>query len=234
VLRRYATQLLALRSEAESDLRAEEVGSAGHLAIAASTIPGEYLLPPVLARLRQTHVGLALTVEVSDTGRALEAVLGGRCELALVGSQTKDRRLELYPFAEDEIILIGPAHNRFELPGPGDLRGIPIIVRGEGSGTRMAVADVFARSVGGEGPGPMVEVGSTEAVKQCVLAGLGLAFVSKVAVADELAQGRLREVALEGLPVHRRFHAATRRSATLSSGAEALLELLVPGRNLPV
>ena len=227
LFRGYARQLLALREEAEAALSAQKEGAAGSVAVAASTIPGEYLLPAALARLRRSHPGVSVSVSVLDSRRAIAALVADECELALIGSRPKDRRLVVKPFARDEVILVAPSPNPFAIPSDGSLVGVPLVLRQEGSGTRAAVAEVLARSRAlTEDAGAIVEVGSTEAAKRSVLAGLGLAFVSRHAVAEELASQRLVEVELAGLPLRRDFFLATRRGATLSPAAEALVTLL--------
>jgi DNA-binding transcriptional LysR family regulator len=227
LMRRYARQLLALREEAEAALDAQKDGAAGSVAVAASTIPGEYLLPPQLARLRRSHPGVSVSITVLDSRRAVAALVAGECELALIGARPKDRRLVVKPFARDEVVLVALAPNPFAMPADGSLAGVPLVLRQEGSGTRAAVAEVLARSRAlTDDAGAIVEVGSTEAAKRSVLAGLGLAFISRYAVAEELAGGRLSEVELAGLPVAREFYVATRRGATLSPAAAALAGLL--------
>lgn len=235
LLRGYAERLWALRGEALEQLRAESHGQRGRVVVAASTIPGEYLLPPFLARLRLSHPGVSVRVEVSESARALASLVARECDLALVGRRPPDRALVARPFAEDEVVLVGPSPNPFTPPGQPleveSLRHVPLVLRGEGSGTRAAVAELLARASTElapdvDGAAARVVVGSTEAAKRCVLAGMGLAFLSRHAVADELAAGRLQLVPLPGTPVARRFWVVTLRDRSPSSAAAALLALL--------
>jgi LysR family transcriptional regulator, low CO2-responsive transcriptional regulator len=225
MLRRYAGQLMALRQEAVGRLTDADEGKAGHVAIAASTIPGEYLLPGALARLRTTHPHVSVTMSVSDSRRAVGSLLSRECDLALVGSRTADSRLVYTAFAQDEVIVVAASPNPWA-GHQGSLEGVPLIVRSEGSGTRAAAAEVLAAARTGASPAPVVEVGSTEATKRCVLAGLGVAFVSRLAVADELARGELVTCAVPGTPIRRTFFVASLRSTTLSAAAAALVEIL--------
>ncbi len=232
-LRGYAERLCALRGEALEDLRQEASGQRGQITVAASTIPGEYLLPERLAALRKTHPGVSVRVEISESSRAVASLIARECDLALVGRKPQDRSLIAEPFAEDEVVLVGPEPSPFGEPeGAPDeawLGRVPLVVRGEGSGTRAAVASVMAR-VPTEPQGPVrVVVGSTEAAKRCVLAGLGLSFVSRLAVADEIESGRLKVVPMPGTPVPRQFWAVRARDRSPSSAAAALLELLSRG-----
>jgi DNA-binding transcriptional LysR family regulator len=95
-----------------------------------------------------------------------------------------------------------------------------------GWGRRGGVALVLARAAADGEAAARVVVGSTEAAKRCVLAGMGLAFLSRHAVADELEAGRLELVPLPGTPVARRFWVVSLRERSPSSAAAALLALL--------
>jgi phosphonate transport system ATP-binding protein len=214
---------VALREEALRRLRAEERGESGRVTIAASTIPAEYLLPPLMAEFRRARPGVAFEVAVSDSRGALAALLAQECELAVVGARVPDKRLLYAPFADDEVVLVAPPPSRRGGPGRSD-RALPLIARQEGSGTRAAVARLV------DAEAAPIQVGSSEAAKRCVLAGLGAAFLSRRAVADELDAGRLVVVAAPGTPARRRFVVARWRSATLTAPARAFLQLMQKNR----
>jgi DNA-binding transcriptional LysR family regulator len=228
VLERYARRILDLRDHALEQLQAQERGELGRLTIAASTIPADYLLPPVLARFAQLHPRVGIRIEVSDSRRALERLLAQEADLAVVGAVRADRRLRFTAFAEDEIVLVGRAQHPLTSKRPTalELAKMRLIVREEGSGTRQA-AQAFIAHQGSDGP-PMLEVGSTTAAMQCVLEGAGLALLSRRAVEKELRDGTLAALAVTGLPVRRRFHLVRARAAspsTLSRGfSQALLQ----------
>ena len=230
LLRRYAERILTLREEAMASLRAEETGESGSVVVAASTIPAEFLLPPVLAVLRRARPGVRVTVAVSDSRKAAATLLAQECDLALVGALPPDKRVVSVPFAHDEIVLAGPCPNPFAPDGrlePEALGRTPLILREEGSGTRDAAAPLLAFDSGPFARGPLVQVGSTEAARRCVLEGLGLTFISRWAVEEDIAAGRVCLVELPGVPVRRELYALYLRSVSLSPAAEALLDALL-------
>lgn len=233
ILRGYAERLCSLRNDALQQLRAESEGERGRVVVAASTIPGEYLLPGYLAALRQTHPGVSVRIDVSESSRALAALVADECDLALVGRRPTERGLVAHPFADDDVVLVGPRPNPFVSPGTkveaSLLSRTPLVLRGEGSGTRAAVADLLAQAAIELASSASVVVGSTEAAKRCVAAGLGLSFLSRVAVADELRAGRMEIVPLPGTPVSRRFWMVHRRDRSLSSAASSLASRLRAG-----
>lgn len=230
VLRRYAARIVGLRDQVLVRLRKVESLEEGEVTVGASTIPAEYLLPPALSAFCREHPAVDVRVLVSDSRRATAALLAEECDLALVGARTRDARIAFTPFAEDEIVLVGALPDA--IPSgrvtARELRRMPLLIREEGSGTREAVADLLARNgvLMRSGAG-RIEIGSTEALKRCALAGLGLAFISRRAVEEELTAGRLALVRVPGLTVRRTFYAARLRRRTLPAAARALVRVLL-------
>jgi DNA-binding transcriptional LysR family regulator len=225
ILQPYAERIVSLCDEARARLRSGEDGEVGRLVLAASTVPGEYLLPALLAELRRRHPRIRVEMSVSDSEKAAAAVLAKEADLAIVGSKPRDRRLEAELFASDEIVLVGPVPNPFAPEGKlslKELRDVPLILREQGSGTREAIARILPhlgeRSVA-------LRVGSSEAAKRCVQHGLGLAFLSRQAVATELAAGLFQVVELPGTPVRRTFYVVRNRTVSPSPAVRAFLEL---------
>jgi DNA-binding transcriptional LysR family regulator len=229
ILQPYAERIVALVDEAAARLRAGEEGEVGRLVIAASTIPGEYILPAILAEHRARHPRIRIEMTVSDSEKASSAVLAKEADVALVGSKPRDRRLAASVFASDEIVLVGlkstplAPHGKLTLK---ELRGVPLILREQGSGTRDAIARILPH-VTAEGEGAVaLRVGSTEAAKRCVQHGLGLAFVSRQAVAAELAAGLFQVVDVPGTPARRTFYVVRHRGVTPSAPLRSFLELV--------
>ena len=228
-LRGYAERIVTTRDEALELLRDGPAGGACKLVVAASTIPAAYLLPPALAELRAVNAESSVTVAVSDSSRALAALRARDCDLAVVGAREPDKRLVYTPIVTDEILLVGHP----DLPasrGPHlDLEGLartPHILRELGSGTQGAVADILARRAAAGPCGPTVRVGSSTAARQCLLQGLGLCFISRLAVAADLAEGRLVALPFPGIPVTRRFYAARLRATEPSAALRRLVRAL--------
>jgi DNA-binding transcriptional LysR family regulator len=201
--------------------------------IVASSIPGEILLPPILARVREKAPAVAFDLVVSDSQHALVALQAGDCDFALIGARSSDRRFTLSPFGADEIVLVGRAGAPWMPAGSitlSELASLPLIIRKEGSGTRAAVSRLLSRAFGSD-LGDRSTVSSSEAARRCALAGIGATFISRLAVADDLASGSLRVIGVEGTPVRRRFYLARSRNSALSPAAALLVEALT-GRKL--
>jgi DNA-binding transcriptional LysR family regulator len=223
-VRRYAQRILALRTEALEQVRAEEAGEMGRLVIAASSVPGELLLPRLVARFLAAHPRVSVTVAISDSRRAIASLLAQECDLCFVGAASRDKRIVLRGFADDEVVLVGRSDRASTRMSAEELAHTRIIVREHGSGTRTAAARVLAK-IAERGDVPLLEVSSSQAAKRCALEGAGLALLSRLVVADELARSELVAVPFPGLPVRRRFLMGRLRSVTLSPAARSFASL---------
>jgi DNA-binding transcriptional LysR family regulator len=173
---------------------------------------------------------VTVSVRVSDSRGALAALLADACDLALVGARPADRRVRAVPFADDEVLLVGPTSGPCAVRGAATrarLATLPLVLREEGSGTRQSVERLVARlRAGRETPAPIV-VGSSEVARRCVLAGAGISFLSRHAVGADLRRGSLRRLAFPGTPARRRFYAVWPSGATLAPAARALRDELL-------
>lgn len=215
-----ARRLLALADETLTAVAGPE--RQDQLTLAASTIPATFLLPAALGRLRAAAPLLTLTMDVSDSTRALRSLLDGTIDIAVIGSAPKDPRLLTHPIGDDRIVLVGPRGREL----PTDLLTAPLVVREPGSGTAQAVAHLLPTD------NPRIQVSSTEAVRRCVLAGLGFALVSELAIRDDVEAGRLVTHPFEGTPLRRSFHVARLRNRTPGPWTRRLWADLV-GPSLP-
>jgi len=223
-----ARRLLGLEDELLAAVRSEEAGEAGRVVIAASSIPADYLLPPLLAAFHQRHPDVNLVVDVSDSERATAALLAGACDLAVVGAAARDKRIAATRLAEDEVVLVGPTrghHAAVRAVSRRELGALPILLREPGSGTHEAIARLLPRP-SSPAPAGTVQVGTTLALRRLVQAGLGFAFLSRLAIADDVAAGHLQVVRLPGTPVRRAFHVATLRTVTPSAAARSFLRFV--------
>jgi DNA-binding transcriptional LysR family regulator len=221
--RRVMADLLRTEQAIQQFRRAEKFA----LALAASTIPGTYLVPTAVARLREKHPTVSVTVASGDSAAVQEMLASGLVEAAVLGSPAADRRIDGEAIGHDRIVLVAQATHRWQRISLAELCGEPLVLRENGSGTGAVVG--HALRSGGFAPADLtiaLVAGSSEAVKQAVLAGCGVAFLSELAVRSELDAGILREIPVAGLSIERTFTLAWRRGRTLSPAAAAFCELV--------
>ena len=202
---------------------------AGDLMISASTIPGEYLLPPLLAKFKQQHPAVRIQVDVSDSLTVIGRVGGSKAEIGFCGVAPEGRDLAYFRIAGDEIVLIVPPEHPFVKKreiDPADLAGEPFIFREPTSGTQRSLQDLLAK----EGLDirkwtPHLVLGSTQAVMLAVAAGAGVAFVSDLAV-KSLAPGRVVQIGVRGLKLYRAFFCVYRKERIVSRLHREFIEFI--------
>ena len=203
----------------------------GSLIVGASTIPAVYLVPGYLAQLRCTHPNIAIQLRTGDSREMLDRVAAGAVDLSVVGATPRrGRGLHSDQVGHDELVLICPPTHPFASRHRVSVRSVlaePMVVRPAGSGTHAATLEGLRRAAPGAEPIVALEVGSTEAAKAAVSAGLGVSFVSSLATHNELATDALATVAVQGFAVRRAFHLVTREEPLLSPATQAFRALVV-------
>jgi DNA-binding transcriptional LysR family regulator len=220
ILYQYARRMLQLRDEALQALRQFRGDLTGTLLLGASTIPGAYLLPGLVESFRASHPTIRLRLKIGGSTQIVQDLLQGEVEMAVVGALLKDHLLDSEELFSDELVLVMPPGHpwagRASVP-PQELSSQPFILREGGSGTRLAAAQAL-RDSGFDCAGLQVvaEMGSTEAVRQCVKAGLGISILSSLAIAEDVRQGALSTVPLQGLAIRRPLYLVQRKNRQLS------------------
>jgi DNA-binding transcriptional LysR family regulator len=199
--------------ERDLDQLREEV--VGDLLIASSTIPGEFLLPLLLAEFKALHPAVRAQVAVSDSLTVINGVKDNTYEVGFCGVVPEGHDLKSVKIAEDEIVLIvfpeHPFAGRREV-SLTELEGEPFIFRGPTSGTqknletRLSGAGFDVRKLV-----PHLILGTTQAVVSAVEARAGIAFVSDLAIKKSLSLGLVVQVPVKGLRLSRDFNCIYRK-----------------------
>lgn len=189
VLAVYVLRAEALLATAGRALSGISDADTGTLAVAASGIPGTYILPNLLAAFSASRPGVEIDVRLSTSAGAVELVRAHQVELAVVGGLTVPPELVVEELAEDQIVLVGPPSLSGRRLRPKDLEAFVWISREEGSSTRAAAQ--AARQQLGLHSARTLELPAWEAVKLAVAAGAGIAAISRFAITVELRAGTL-------------------------------------------
>jgi DNA-binding transcriptional LysR family regulator len=228
---RYATKILTVRKDLLNALSEFSQGIRGELSLGASTIPGEYLLPRLMGDFKREHPRFTLSLKISDTKDIVQKLLQGHIEFGVIGAKVDHPSLHYEKFEEDEIIVIAPSDHpltRKRSVGFEDLLKEPWIIREEGSGTQMTVERVLRKKGKSlKDFNVAIEMGSTSSVKEGVKAKLGLAFISRRAVEEELNRNLFTSITLEGLEsISRQIYIVSQRGKTASPAGMEFLRFL--------
>ncbi len=210
----YAQRVSVLTDDIRRVMGELEGLQRGHLRIGASTTPGLYLLPEILARFQKQYPSVEVALTVTNSDDVTRRVLDGDVDLGFVGALPGSPGLQVRPLVQDEIVLIVPPGH--PLGGqrsfsPDVLARETLFVREHGSGTRQVVEAGLARL--GVRPGRMVETSGSEAVKRLVGAGLGTAFVSRLAISLEVAHQLVQQADIPQMRFSRQLCLVSRKDA---------------------
>ncbi len=220
-----AQRVLAAEEHLLEDLDADDEGAiTGTLELGASTGPGGTVVPCLLCEFQAQHPDVRVRLTVSDTQTVVDRVAERELELGIVGAGRRHRGVAFEPFFRDEVVLACPPDHRFvgKTVSLDDLKGEELIVMQEGAGVRQVIEDELRKAgMRLRDLDVRLELGLQESVRSAVLAGHGIAFISRLAIEADLAAGRIATARVRGLdPVREIFLArATGRSETRAARA---------------
>jgi DNA-binding transcriptional LysR family regulator len=202
----FAADVIGLLETGRQAAAESAAGVERTLRIAAVTTSAESFVPGLMQAFATAHPGVGLTLDVGNRDRVMALVLGHEADVAFAGRPARDPRLEARPLHPNEHVLITAPGDPLASRGrvvPGELAECTWLLREPGSGTRTVNEEFLA------GAGLDVRtltVGSNGAIRQATRAGLGVSFVSRDAVADDLDGGLLAAIAVSPAPAPRAWH----------------------------
>jgi DNA-binding transcriptional LysR family regulator len=230
LLYRYAKSLLKLSKETEDAIDDINKLVRGETTIAASTVPGTYLIPEILSKFKKEFPDINLSLKVSDTSIVINEVFEQNVDFGIVGEKQKKPGLLFTKLANDKIVLVANPKTAQSKINLEELKTHPLIFREHTSGTRMAVMESLQKKGAKEKElNIIMELGSTEAVKQGAIAGLGATFVSERAIKNEEKHGLLKRITIQGISINRHFWIVKRVAEIPSRAAQALYEFIRKG-----
>jgi LysR family transcriptional regulator, transcriptional activator of the cysJI operon len=207
----YAEKLKALSDEAQSVVANVSGKPGGQLALGASQTIGQYLLPSLIAGFLRQNPRVAITVMSGNTDHVLDALAEQRTQLALIEGPALRKDIHLEPFMEDFLVLVVPADHKWanQEIDPDKLKEAPLLVREFGSGSRRVVENTLTQAgLKRKDLKTRMEFDSTEGLLSAVEAGLGVTFVSRWAVRNQLTLGTLKLARVRGVTFSRMFSLA--------------------------
>jgi DNA-binding transcriptional LysR family regulator len=200
--------------------------SGGRVSIAAVST-AKYFVPFVIAAFSRRFPQVDVTLRIGNREDIREALRGYDLDIAIMGRPPVDVQVEIRPLGKHPHVIIAAADHMLSNKkriAVADLASESFITREIGSGTRMLMEQFFQKS--GLKPKIGMEMDSNETIKQAVIAGLGIAFISQHTVSHELDEGRLVALKVAGLPIIRQWHAIRRTDKILLPPAQAMLDFL--------
>ena len=230
-LLRHAEGQLALLAETASVVKEIHALERGSVLAGASANAGTYVVPSLLAAFHAHYPGIHITLMVANRRSIEESLLTHQIDLAVMSLIEQQERLAVEFLMPYELVMVAPPSH--QLVGRSalslhDLQQETFLLREQGSGTRLGTEQHFA---GASIPlKTSLELGSIEAIKEGVAAGLGIAVLSRESVALEVANGDLAMLDVQGFPLKRQWFVVNLKERRLSRAASALQQFLLQNR----
>jgi Transcriptional regulator len=201
--------------------------ASGELAIGASYTFGEYILPHIVGYLKRQYPLIRPKITIANTKRIAEWVGNNQLEIGIVDGEVSHPELAVEPFAEDQMYIVVAA-NHPDLNNPHirlkDLAEETWIVREATSGTRAAIEGMFRQF--GFYPKNIMEFGSTQTIKECVTADLGITLLSQFTIQKDLLAGTLKILQVADMPVCRKFSLITQTKHFRTKALDIFIDIL--------
>jgi DNA-binding transcriptional LysR family regulator len=227
----YARRIFKLVDEAKERVGRVREDESGSIFISASTIPSTYILPYVLQAFNKRYRDIHCYVQMNDSEGTVNMVLDGQAEIGFIGKLTADKKLNVEQVWQDKLILVVPDGHAWHEKGKitiEELSREPFIVRERGSATRATLEEYLRENAGSNLADFNIvsELGSSEAVKEAIIAGLGVSILSVHAVKRDLKRGLLIELPLEDHKIERNFYVIYKKRFGLSNHHKLFLDFV--------
>jgi DNA-binding transcriptional LysR family regulator len=230
----YATRVVATLAAGRHAIAELDGLKRGSLVVGASTTPGTYVLPARIAKFREEYPGITVALRIANSRTVQERVRDGEVDLAVIGGHVlgPSERCVAAGILDELQLIVPPDYPvKDGVLSPARLARERLLIREEGSATRQATERALREA--GVTLRPAMELDHTETIKRAVMAGLGVAFVSRYAVEDEVRSGRLRALSVQRMKVRRHFHVIHDERRPLSASARAFITFLAANGEMP-
>jgi DNA-binding transcriptional LysR family regulator len=211
----YAEVVMTALKDADQTMMALKSGEAGRAAVGLVST-AKYVVPHILARFQSLYPGVTIRLLDGNRREILNSLANGDVDLAIMGRPPDDFDVEMRAFASHPTVLIAAPSNPLTKRRSiqlAELAGEAFIFREDGSGTRSLLSAFFD----GAGFQPRIAMtsSSNETIKQAVMAGMGIAGLSRHTIGLELALGLLKILPVDGWPLMRTWFVARRKRMPL-------------------
>jgi DNA-binding transcriptional LysR family regulator len=214
-------EMIALFERSKHGIRKNQNNYKGSLQIGASSGPGEYPIPIVLARFQKEHPDARVILHVGDSNEIMDKVANQSLEVGFVGTKRRDGNLTFSPYLEDTLILVAAKNYSFVRGGSityEELQKIPLII------LKKALSEVHLRLTD---LNIILQMGLQDSVKAAVLAGYGATIISTLGVIKEIETGQLQKISTEVLDLRRQIHICHNREVPLTNLARNFIKYAI-------
>lgn len=239
-LYKYAKQMLDLQREIEVTFGMDEEGESHAVTIAAYTIPAQYLLPEVLTRFSERYPQEQIRIQETDSSKVVMQIVDHRVDIGFTGTVLEKKHCKYIPFYKDELVIITPNTPKYQELAQGNKEDISwikkehVIMREEGSGTRKeAELQLKGAGVKFAGLDIIASIENQETIKKSVRQGMGISVLSKLATADEVANGEILAFSIPNSDEGRDINLVYNKNYQMTRSAERFIKVVKEVYNIP-
>ena len=236
---KYAAELINIRDQAKFDIMRQYDKIEGKIEINASSIPEQYILPYIIKDFTKKYPQVSFSVTHKNSKDIVDDIFKGKQNFGIVGAKYCSRMLEYIDFYEDELVLAVPNNDSYpmSIDKPLDMNILfseKFIFRKKGSGTRLLVEQrLLDKGISLDDLNIVSLIDSNEMIKKMIELELGVSFISKLSIKNEIDLELIKPFRVKGLSLKRNFYFVYCKNRTLSPIAEVFKEFLInwPGIN---
>lgn len=234
MLYNYAIEIINMRDAAHFNINKYQGKIEGILEISSSTIPKQYVLPKLLKAFTKDFPYVGFDISSGDSKDVIQSILDGYTNFGIVGAKYPYKSLNYIDLMDDELVLV-TANNSSKYPWPAysevdfeNIKGLNLIIREEGSGTRLLIEDALKES--GHSFSEFkthTTISNNETIKRFIELDMGVSFISKVAVKRETDLGVLKPIFIKNLNLKRKFYFVYHSNRYLSPLSETFKNFII-------
>lgn len=221
----YALSMLNMRSQAILAVQNYSLNINGTVEIQTSSIPGEYMVPDIIAAFKNEYSDVKFILEQSDSSKVIENILNHKGEIGFVGVKVNNG-LIYHPIMRDKVVLITPDNEKYrriktKQISIKSLIGESFVLREQGSGTRQSLeSELFNKGISLKDINVVARMNNMEAIKQAVKNGMGVSIISEIAADKEKNDKGYLVFDLNDCRLEREFYLVYSDRVTMSPTAE--------------
>lgn len=232
LLYQYAHQIIALEKKIIDTFLEDEKKDVRCISIAASSIPGQYLLPQILAKYSERYPDEQFRIMETDSAGVVEKVVGHMVDIGFTGTVLEKKHCKYIPFYRDELVVIMPNTERYQRIREEEktlnwISQEPIIMREEGSGTRKEAEKQLRKAgIDMEGLNIVASMENSEAIKKSVKSGIGVTIISRLAAQEEISTGSLLDFPIPSAGGGRNLNLVYNKNYQLPASVEHFIKMV--------